>query len=41
LTELEELAADEPELGPFLEAFITWSKKQLEHADGIEVMGNL
>ncbi|OBR66979.1 hypothetical protein A7K91_21900 [Paenibacillus oryzae] len=41
LAELEEMKADEPELAPFLEAFITWAKKQLDHADGIEVMGNL
>lgn len=39
--ELEALHPDDPEAQSFIRTFIEWARAALQHADGIEIVGNL
>lgn len=41
LAELDQLGGPDPELRRFIRQFTDWARHQLEHADGIEITGNL
>lgn len=41
LAELDQLGGADPELRRFVQHFTDWARHQLEHADGIEITGNL
>lgn len=41
LAELDRLTSDDPKFQLFLYQFVTWIKKWLDSADGIEITGNL
>ncbi|MDQ0171201.1 hypothetical protein [Paenibacillus tundrae] len=41
LEDLEKYPFEELELGSFIEKFMTWVRKHVHQADGIEVSGNL
>ncbi|WP_340022657.1 hypothetical protein MHI24_27170 [Paenibacillus sp. FSL K6-1096] len=41
LAELDQLGGADSELRRFVQQFTDWARHQLEHADGIEITGNL